>query len=144
MSDENRSKCPFCGASGERLGESWQHQCGGMWHDRSVYPDDRIHKRSDDCILRQIATLTSRLKVAEEALRRLVALHAEPGEGPNDAFERVGMMFKNDTGMLRPGKDDPFSGQPDEDRVSEFKNWVNGIVSNARQALETLKSEGTK
>ncbi len=70
------------------------------------------------------------------ALAGLVALFAEPDESHIAQFERVGELFRRDTGMLRPGKDEPIGYGPTyEEREATYAAWFRAKVDAARSAL---------
>ena len=60
-----------------------------------------------------------------------------PHEGWNDHFERLGEVFRKETGYLRPGKDEsPQSGHTYEERQAAWDKWVDDHVAAARKLLE--------
>ena len=92
-----------------------------------------------------------RLKATNAELRALLECicywHYGPeGEGANERFERIADSFRRDTGMLRPGKDQPgaMGGSPsDEDRAKAFRKWCDDhheeLATATRAALAAAK-----
>jgi len=74
---------------------------------------------------------TARLcAAAERMLEALKAVHDWRGlcdSNKIETFERIAILFKRDTGLLRPGKDQPaaMGGFPtDEERTAAWNDWV--------------------
>lgn len=43
----------------------------------------------------------------------------------NERFEKLAAEFYKDTGMLPPGKDDPFTSRTREERTKAWEEWLN-------------------
>ena len=93
-----------------------------------------------------------RLKATNAEMRALLECicywHYGPeGEGANERFERIADSFRRDTGMLRPGKDQPgaMGGSPsDEERSKRFREWCDNhheeLATATRAALAAAKA----
>jgi len=77
-----------------------------------------------------------------EALEALLEIHPQPGESPNESFERVGEAFMRDTGMLRPGKDQGYITTPTHDeRNAAFSQWWEAKVSKAAAVVSKARGQ---
>ena len=73
----------------------------------------------------------------KDALTWTIAFFLLPHEGWKDHFERLGEVFRKETGYLRPGKDEsPQSGHTYEERQAAWDKWVDDHVAAARKLLE--------
>lgn len=106
-----------------------------MTHDEMIEPSwQDVAERLDAERLEHVATiadLRAKLATAEDEnarLREALSLASRwLGDGdPNNAFEDIAEWFRSETGMLRPGKDEPFSSGavPYEQRRIAFENWA--------------------
>lgn len=76
------------------------------------------------------------------AAKNALAWMYDPDANANDEFERIAAEFRRDTGMLRPGKDDPVHS--DEERAARFEEWRKERQRTVRTALAAFiaKAEG--
>ncbi len=73
------------------------------------------------------------------ALLRLSSLYSREGENHLTHFERVAKDFYDQTGCLRPGKDDAAGVYSKEEREEVWDAWVGGVKQQARQALKNYE-----
>ena len=88
------------------------------------------------------ARLIAQAPALLEALQWLEQIHRRDGEGYNECFERIGELFRRQTGHLRPGKDaSPHAGSSVEERQAVWDKWVSDGLARARAAIAAATGE---
>jgi hypothetical protein len=128
---------------------SWMvRQDPANWNGRgyqhiATFPADRKGTHYGDMFAAN-ARLIAAAPDLYEALVDLEELFARDGESSNDRFERVAALFLRDTGVLAPGKDDPFSGLVDVERRDRFEAWYARRAERARAALASATPKAVR
>lgn len=99
--------------------------------------DGHWYRRED--VDAELASVRASRDALALALRWMEQFHAQPGEGANERFERIGEIFYRATGYLRPGKDCRLHSM--EEREQAWDQWIAENLASARAVLAQHATE---